>query len=195
LFEHEDKEQKQKLKEYEKLVQDTRLKHEQQDSEDAENRRSFQHKEQSIMHSVNKLRNKLQELEAQQNAKRNQEGEKAYREYEALYQDILKTEEDSKNAQKDIVEALSDWPELQERFVKEHSMPEPTDGISRIAQAAIAYLEALLADGEELIGATIHDGTPLSEVLALTDQEVLAHGYQGGIDLLQRKRAILLRYV
>lgn len=194
VFEREAKESVAKLKEYEKLIQETRWKHAQQDTKDNEEKHTHQYTEQTIMRSINTLKEKLQALETQQDEKRRETAEKAYQEYEALYLDMLKTEENSKRAQQDVIEALADYPELQQRFLEKYDVPEPTDGVSRIARAFIEYLEALIEDGEQLQGVTIFDGTMLSETLGLTDVEVMAHSHEGGIDLLQRKRAALLRF-
>lgn len=195
MFENAFTESTQKLKKQEKLLQDTLKEHEQKDIAENEKKRALQHKEQKIMHSATAIRHKLQELESQQDEKKRETAEKAYREYEELYQDMVKSLNDKQEAQDEIVKALADYPDLQERFLQEHSLPEPTTAVQKIARAAIEYLEALIEHGEELQGVTVFDGTPIVEVLALTDQEVLAHDHDGGIALLQEKRAMLLRYV
>lgn len=197
LFEREAKESTQKLKEYEKLIRDTRQKHAKQDTEDNEEKRSYKNAEQTIMYQVTTLKNKLQELVQQQDTKKREAAEKAYQEYQELYQDMVKSAADKQEAQDEILRGLADWPDLQERFLQEHNVPivYEMNGTQKIARAAIEYYEALIEHAGELQDAAAYDGTPLSEVLALTDQEVLAHGHDGGIALLQEKRAVLLRYV
>lgn len=198
VFEREARQSEQAIQEFEKLIRDTQQKHARQSEAEYTERRTTQQAEQTILHSMTNLKNRLRELETQQDAKKREEGEQAYKDCIELYKSALKAKEDSIESQREVVEMLSDWPELQERFLDEYSIDEdaePTDGVKRITQAALMYLEALIEHSEELQGVMIFDGTPIAETLALTDQEVLAYGYQGGIDLLQRKRAALLRFV
>lgn len=198
VFEREARQSEQAIRDYEQQIRETRKYDEEcKKSEDLVRRHQTQ-AEQTIMHSITNLKARLRELEQQQDAKKRDEGEKAYREYEALYLDMIKTEENSKKAQQDILEALADYPEAQGRFFAKYNIPEPDtcelEDVQKIARAAIELFELLIEHSEELQGVMVA-GNPIAETLALTDVEVLAHQYDGGIDLLQRKRAALLRFV
>jgi hypothetical protein len=39
------------------------------------------------------------------------------------------------------------------------------------------------------------DGVPVTELLSLSEQDVMSHDYRGGIDVLQQKRDALLKFV
>lgn len=94
----------------------------------------------------------------------------------------------------DTLKQLDAYPDLQRLYMQEHNV-EYVDASIRVCLAAIAYLETLIADHLELENATTSDGRPLCEILALTDQEILAGSCQGGLYNLQEKRAQLLAYI
>jgi chromosome segregation ATPase len=185
----------QKLKDFQTTIEATRLNHQELDSADKKERRKLQHVEQELLRGIQDLKGHLQEVEQKRNELHKVKGEQTYFDVMLRYRNLTDMIEDKERAQEQIVEHLAQWPDLQQRFLEETSVPDPSDGPSRIAQAALGYLDALIAESTTLQGVTLFDGTPLCQVLALTDQEVLAQSYQGGLDLLQKKRALLQRFI
>jgi DNA repair exonuclease SbcCD ATPase subunit len=200
VFNAEAKQTKQHIEEYKKHIEDTRQKHAEQNNEDAIEKRNHQNTEQTILRTISNIKSKLQILEKQYAESFKEQGELAYAAYKQKYLEVVQSSRDKLKAQEQALEHLAAWPHLQERFLQEyaledHVLPEPATGIAHIARAAIAYIDALIEHGEELQDMFVQDGVAISELLSLSEQEVLARGYQSGIDVLQQKRAALLKFV
>jgi DNA repair exonuclease SbcCD ATPase subunit len=200
VFNAEAKQTKQHIEEYKKHIEDTRQKHAEQDKEEAIEKRNYQNTEQTILRTVSSIKSKLQILEKQYAESFKEQGELAYAAYKQKYLEVVQSSKDKQKAQEHALSHLAAWPHLQERFLREHALedhvlPEPATGIAHIARAAIAYIDALIEHGEELQDMFVQDGVSISELLSLSEQEVLVHGYRNGIDVLQQKRAALMKFV
>lgn len=199
-FDKEVKQSMQDIKDYEKRIADTRQKHAEQDKADIVTKRNHQNTEQALLRDISTIKAKLQALEKQRNEAYNKQGELAYAVCKQGYLDIVQASREKLRAQEEALNRLAAWPHLQQQFLQEHSLElhslsEPTTGIAHIARAAIAYIDALIEYGEELPDMLVQDGVAISELLSLSEQEVLAHDYRGGVDVLQQKRAALMKFV
>lgn len=199
-FDKEVKQSIQDIKDYEKSIADTRQKHIEQNNADIAAKRNHQNTEQALLRDISTIKAKLQSLEKQRNEAYNKQGALAYAVCKQRYLDVVQASRNKLRAQEEALSHLAAWPDLQQQFLQEHalelySLSEPTTGIAHIARAAIAYIDALIEYGEELPDMLVQDGVAISELLSLSEQEVLAHDYRGGVDVLQQKRDALLRFV
>lgn len=199
-FDKEVKQSIQDIEEYEKRIAETRQKHIEQNKIDAVAKRNYQNTEQALLRDISTIKAKLQALEKQCAEDYNEQGELMYAVCKQSYLDVVQASRNKLRAQEEALNRLAAWPHLQQQFLQEHSLElhslsEPTTGIAHIARAAIAYLDALIEYGEELPDMLVQDGVAISELLSLSEQEVLAHDYRGGVDVLQQKRDALLRFV
>lgn len=199
-FDKEVKRSIQDIKDYEKSIAETRQNHAEQDKIGAVAKRNHQNTEQALLRDISTIKAKLQTLEKQRAEAYTEQGELAYAMCKQRYLDVVQASREKLGAQEQALSHLAAWPHLQQQFLQEHalelhSLSEPTTGIAHIARAAIAYIDALIEYGEELPDMLVQDGVAISELLSLSEQEVLAHDYRGGVDVLQQKRAALLKFV
>jgi chromosome segregation ATPase len=188
-------------KQLEKQIEETRKKNQEHDAADETKQRELQQQEQLILRKRDSLQNICARAEQERNKRHTDQGKKVYqacmsgyqelkRKASTQQQDLEQTYQEIESSHSAILNQLEPYPDLQRLFMSEHNV-EPTDGPLRVTEAAITYLERLIADHLSLEQAAMNDGKPLCEILALTDQEILAQ-YQGGLYNLQEKRSQLL---
>lgn len=193
-----------RLKQKEKQLEETRQKNQEQDAADEAKRQELQLQQQHILPRRHNLQDILARKEQERSELHMAGGKAVYQaglaDYRKLQRKASIQERDREQAYQEIevfhnafLNRLEPYPDLQRLFVQEHHIA-PSDGPLRVAVSAIKYLEALIADHLSLEQTTTEDGRPLFEILALTDQEILAQ-YQGGLYNLQEKRAQLLDFV
>jgi len=95
----------------------------------------------------------------------------------------------------DAYEKLRDYPELLKQLETDYGVKEES-GAVRIARTGLAFLDSLIIDSESLETApALYSGTSLLEILALSDQDLLAHQWQGGTLGLKQRRALLAQFL
>lgn len=196
-----------RIRQLQKQIEETRQHNAEQGEKDDSKRIELEREIERLFLHRDNLRNMRARIERERDEQRYNEGKKIYQscmaEYQQEKQKIAELEQQTEQAyqsletlQFDILKKLDSYPELQRLFMQEHNV-EPSDGTIRIVQATIRYLEALIADHLELEdwNLCLSDGRHISEIMSLTDQEILCNKYQGGLYNLQEKRSQLLDFV
>jgi hypothetical protein len=163
--------------------------------------------EETLARALDEKRHRVNDLHQEKHEKHNAEGEKRYRSLAARYQ-VLKANElkkrqsalDAKLALDTLIhtahEQLEPYPEWLRKIQQEHGVVKE-DGVTSIVRAAVALLTCLITYSENLESApALRGGQSLIEVLALTDQDLLAHQWDdGGTYSLKQRRALLLSFL
>lgn len=191
-----------RIRQLEKQINETRQFNAEQATLDDTKRAELEQQIERLFLQRDNLQKMLSRMTQERDEQHYNEGKKIYQscmvDYQQHKQKITEKEKDVEQAyqnletlQFDILKKLDSYPDLQKLFMQEHDV-ERSDGLIRVCLAAIGYIESLIADHLELERATTRDGRALAEILSLTDQEVLAGSYQGGLYNLQDKRSQLL---
>jgi chromosome segregation ATPase len=194
-----------RVRQLEKQIDEQRRHNAEQDALDTAKRADLEAQMQKLIRFRTNIQNIISRLQNERDELHNDAGKKIYQECMAAYQQekqkIAEQErqteqmyQDIESLQFDILKKLDEYPELQRLFMQEHNVT-PSDGPTRVCLAAICYLESLIADHLELENCYLSDGRHVTELMALTDQEILANTYQGGLYNLQDKRSELLDFV
>lgn len=193
-----------RIRQLEKQINETRQFNAEQATLDETKRAELEQQIERLFLQRDNLQKMLSRMTQERDEQHNNEGKKIYQScmsgYQQRKQKISAKEKDVEQDYQSLETSLFDslkqldpYPELQKLFMQEHNV-ELSDGTIRIARAAIQYLDALLADHLELENCRLSDGRHISEILALTDQEILCNTYQGGLHNLLDKRAQLMDF-
>ena len=149
---------------------------------------------------------RLVELQNEKYAKYKAEGKRIYDLIARQCKEIVENEKVKRQAAIDAklslnscveyaYEKLRDYPDFLYDLEQEYGI-QREDGATRIVRTGLAYLNSLILESQALETApSLPGGYSILEVLALSDQEMLGHQWDGGTLGLKQRRALLAQFL